>query len=102
MNIMTIKTAGETAKGGFYFDLKTWELHLHRRNGETLPGNDSDRYVRIPTVALLVLGPAMGFLFVIFLPALGFALAIRELGRKIAAGIGRSGRTAKEAKNEAR
>jgi len=102
MNIMKTRAAGETAKGGFYFNLRTWEIHLHRRNGETLPGNDSDRFIRIPTVALLVLGPAMGFLFVIFLPAIGFALAFREIGRKIAGRFARSIRTAKEAKTEAR
>ena len=102
MNIMKTRTAGETAKGGFYFNLKTWEIHLHRRNGEALPGDAADRFVRIPTVALLVLGPAMGFLFVIFLPAIGFALAFREIGRKIASRFSRVTHTPKEAKTNAR
>jgi hypothetical protein len=98
---MNTKKANETAKGGFYFNLKTWELHLHRKDGETLPGGAGDRYLRIPAVALLVLGPAMGFLFVIFLPAVGFALAFRELGRKILGLLGHAPR-AKEAKTTAR
>ena len=81
---MTTRKAGTTAKGGFYFNVKTWELTLHRKDGDTLPGGTTDLYVRIPTVALLVLGPAMGFLFVIFLPLIGFALTFRELGHRTA------------------
>jgi len=99
---MRTRTANETAKGGFYFNLKSWELHLHRKDGDRLPGATGDRYVRIPTLALLVLGPAMGFLFVIFLPAIGFALAFRELGKKLLGLFGNAGRTAKEAKTTAR
>jgi hypothetical protein len=99
---MNTKRAGETAKGGFYFNLKTWELHLHRSNGDKLPGGETDRYLRIPSVALLVLGPAMGFLFVIFLPAIGFALAFRELGRRFLGLFGRATHAAKEAKTNAR
>jgi hypothetical protein len=99
---MKTRTAGETAKGGFYFNLKTWELNLLRKNGDTLPGGETDRYIKIPTVALLVLGPTMGFLFVIFLPAIGFALAFRELGRRLLGLIGRASRTAAEAKTNVR
>lgn len=99
---MNTKKANETAKGGFYFNMKTWEIHLHRHDGDTLPGGEGDRYLRIPTVALLVLGPAMGFLFVIFLPAIGFALAFRELGRRIAGLFRRATHTPKEAKTTAR
>lgn len=99
---MNIKNGNDKAKGGFYFNLKTWEIHLHRKDGDTLPGGAADRYFRIPTVALLVLGPAMGFLFVIFLPAIGFALAFRELGRKIFRLAGHAPRTPKDAKNPAR
>jgi len=99
---MTTKKAGTTAKGGFYFNLRTWELTLQRRDGDTLPGGETDLYVRIPTVALLLLGPAMGFLFVIFLPLIGFALTFRELGYRLAGMVRRATHTAKESKNAAR
>lgn len=101
MNTPFTKYAGERAKGGFYFNTKTWEIHLHRKSGTMLPGED-DRYVKIPTVALLVLGPLMGFLFVIFLPAIGFALFFRELGRKGWAWAHRPARKHAEAKSTGR
>ena len=86
---MTTRRAGEAAKVGFYFNLRSWELNLHRIDGEALPGDDADRYLRVPAVALLLLGPIMGFFFVIFLPFIGFALVLRELGHKVAGLLGR-------------
>ena len=99
---MAKRKAGETAKGGFYFNVTTWELTLHRKDGDTLPGGTTDLYVRIPTVALLVLGPAMGFLFVIFLPLIGFALTFREIGHRMAAWLRRATHPTKEAKSTVR
>jgi hypothetical protein len=99
---MKTRRAGETARGGFYFNAKTWELTLHRKDGDALPGGESDLYVRVPTAALLVLGPAMGFLFVIFLPLIGFALTFRELGHRAAAFFRRATHTPKPSKTAAR
>ena len=58
-------------------------------DGGALAGDDGDRCLRVPALALLLLGPAMGFLFVIFLPFIGFALAFRELAHRAAGWIGR-------------
>ena len=99
---MTTRNAGERAKGGFWFNTRTWEIHLHKNNGEILPGAENERYLRIPAVALLVLGPVMGFLFVIFLPAIGFALTFREIGRRAKGAITGAARQKKEAKTTAR
>jgi len=98
---MRTRTAGETVKAGFYFNLRSWELDLHRKDG-ALEGRDDDRYVRIPTLALLVLGPAMGFFFVIFLPFIGFALFARELGRRVGGLFGRKTRETAKAANPTR
>jgi hypothetical protein len=54
--------------------------------GAALPGEAGDRYVRVPAVALLLLGPAMGFFFVVFLPFIGFALVFRELAKRLRPG----------------
>jgi hypothetical protein len=86
---MTTKRAGEAAKVGFYFNTRTWEMDLHRKDGDALPGTTGDRYVRIPAAALLFLGPVMGFFFVIFLPFIGFALVVRELGHRVAGWFGK-------------
>jgi hypothetical protein len=99
---MATKNAGERAKGGFWFNTRTWEIQLHKNGGEVLPGAENDRYLRIPTVALLVLGPVMGFLFVIFLPAIGFALTFREIARRAKGLITGTARQKKEAKTAAR
>ena len=99
---MTIKNAGERANGGFWFNTKTWEIHLHKKAGDMLPGAEGERYLRVPTIALLVLGPVMGFLFVIFLPAIGFALTFREVGRRTKALFAGTAREKKEARTPVR
>lgn len=86
---MKTRKAGEAARAGFYVNRRTWEIDLHRTDGDALPGGENDRYVRIPAAALLLLGPVMGFLLVIFLPFIGFALVARELGYRVAAWVGR-------------
>jgi hypothetical protein len=73
--------AGDKAKAGFHFNLRTWDITLHGKTGDTLPGGAEDRYVRIPAVALLFLGPILGLTFVIFLPVIGFALVALEIGK---------------------
>jgi hypothetical protein len=98
---MTTRKAGEQAKAGFYFNLTTWEMDLHRKDG-ALPGGDNDRYTRVPTVALLVLGPVMGFFFVIFLPFIGFALFAREIGHRVAGWFGRKTREVAKATSSTR
>jgi hypothetical protein len=95
---MTTRKAGEAAKVGFYFNTRTWEMDLHRKDGAALPGGQGDRYVRIPALALLFLGPVMGFFFVIFLPFIGFALVARELGHKLRGWLGRKAVVTEEAK----
>ena len=99
---MKTMRAADKAKGGFYWNLKTWEVTLVRRNGDTLPGAADERYVRIPTAALVIVGPMMGFLFVVFLPFIGFALTFRELYRKAAGWLKRPAAARREAKNHAR
>ena len=95
---MTTRKAGDAAKVGFYFNTRTWEIDLHRTDGAALPGGADDRYVRVPALALLFVGPVMGFFFVIFLPFIGFAMVAREIGHRVAAWIGRRARRTAAAK----
>jgi len=99
---MTKRNGGEAAKVGFYFNTRTWEMDLHRKDGGALPGGETDRYIRVPAVALLFLGPVMGFFFVIFLPFIGFALVARELGHRAMAWFGRKAVTTEKAKTAER
>lgn len=75
---------GDEARGGFYWNTRNWAITLNRRDGETLPGDGEDRFVRIPTLALVIVGPAVGGLFAMFLPFIGFALVGYHGARKLA------------------
>jgi len=99
---MTKRNGGEAAKVGFYFNTRTWEMDLHRKDGDALPGGEADRYIRVPALALLFLGPVMGFFFVIFLPFIGFALVARELAHRAAGWFGRKAPATEKAKTAER
>lgn len=70
---------GAKVKAGFYWRPSRWEIVPVPGAGGVLPGSSGDAYVRIPTLGMLLLGPAMGALFVVFLPLIGFVLVGRHL-----------------------
>lgn len=78
---MTRRLGGTTVKAGFYWNPNEWEIVTIEGPGGILPGTPGDRYFRIPVLAMLLLAPVMGGLFVIFLPLIGFALVLQHLGR---------------------
>ena len=55
-----------------------------------LPGDSTERYLKVPVLALLVIAPLMGAVYAMFLPFIGFAMLFTFLGKKALA-IGRSG-----------
>jgi HAMP domain-containing protein len=73
---MTKLNAGSAAKAGYYFNLKSWEVHPVPADGERLPGEAGQAWIAIPTVAALVLTPILGLTFLMFLPFIGFYLTI--------------------------
>ncbi|HEY7410557.1 MAG TPA: hypothetical protein VII13_07455 [Vicinamibacteria bacterium] len=73
---------GMKAAPGFYWNTARWEVVTMDGESERLPGGEEATYVRIPTVAMLLVGPVMGGLFAVFLPLVGFLMVLRELGRK--------------------
>jgi hypothetical protein len=90
---MKTRNGGQEAKAGFWWNTKAWEITLVKATGNTLPGGPEVKYLRVPTLALVVLGPAMGALFVMFLPLLGFAMlfgAVATKVGKLVAGTGRA------------
>ena len=85
MNTMLkTRNGGTKAPGGLYWHFGNWEIKALDGKEVTLPGSAEERYVRIPTVALLVLGPVMGLAFAMFLPFIGFALLAAQIVRKLA------------------
>lgn len=66
-------TAGETVRGGFYWNPRAWEAHVVEKNG-TLEGTPGAQFIRIPVIAVLFLAPLMGAAYAMFLPFIGFAM----------------------------
>lgn len=69
----------QQVESGIYLHSRSFHIESHVEEGP-LPGNDSDRYYRIPPVALLIVGPVLGLVYAIFLPVVGFVM----LGKLIA------------------
>lgn len=69
---------GQNVAPGFYWNRREWQVATVSGTNGYLPGHARDRYVRIPTAAMLALAPLMGGLLVVFLPFVGFALVGRE------------------------
>ena len=76
---MRTRRGNEKVRGGFWWDRAEWEMTVIPAEGGTLPGGADRRFVRVPIFALLLLGPIMGALFVIFLPAVGVGLLLKNL-----------------------
>lgn len=71
--------AGENAKNGYYFNRDEWTMVVAPPEGVVLPGHEGERYVKLPTVALLVAAPILGLAFVVFMPFVGLALLGKRL-----------------------
>jgi hypothetical protein len=87
--MLTKRIGGTAAKNGFYWNLGKWEMTLVPKQGGILPGDASDKYLKVPVVALLVVAPLMGAAYAMFLPFIGFAMLFTYLGKKALA-MGRS------------
>jgi hypothetical protein len=71
---MTKYTGGQTVKAGFYWNRGKWGAEVIPAEGGTLPGGGETRYTRVGWPVLLVVAPAMGGAFAMFLPFLGLAM----------------------------
>lgn len=74
---------GSPVKGGYYWNTAKWEISPVRGEAGVLPGGPKDTFVKVSIPALFVLAPAIGGVYALFLPFVGFALATYALGRKI-------------------
>jgi hypothetical protein len=79
-------------KGGFYFNLDKWDILTVSGKEGVLPGLAGQRYRRLPVLAVLLLAPVLGGLFVVFVPFIGFALVLQHLARLSLSGMRRAGR----------
>jgi hypothetical protein len=75
---------GNRVDGGFYLNRKTWDLVTVNGKKGVLPGEADERYLKVPTIAMLAAAPVLGATLVVFLPFVGFALFAVAGFRKVA------------------
>ena len=69
---------GDTVTAGFYWNRGQWGAEVVPAEGGTLPGEETRVYYRVGWPVLLIVAPAMGGAFAMFLPFLGLGLLGRE------------------------
>lgn len=77
----------EVVKRGIYLSLKRSDLVTIENERGLLPGESNDSYVRIPPLVMIVLGPLMGLIYVIFLPFISFAMVVGLMANKVWLGV---------------
>jgi hypothetical protein len=80
---MTTSIGGTAVRSGYYWNLSKWEVIPVEKDGGQLPGGRGDRFLRVPVLAVLMLLPMLGGLFVVFLPVIGFALTLHAAVRPV-------------------
>jgi len=70
-------------KVGFYWNPSRWEIIPIPKGGGLLPGADDLRYVRLPLPLVMLLGPLMGGVYVVFLPFIGFGMVLGFAWKKL-------------------
>ena len=74
---------GDSVRFGFYWNLAEWEAQIVPAAGGELKGAATDRYIRLPLLALLVIAPVMGAAYAFFLPFIGFAMVAVYLMKRV-------------------
>lgn len=83
--------ANDWVRPGFYGSPSRWEIVTVPRGGGRLPGERGLRYYHLPLPLVLLIGPMIGALYVIFLPFIGFALIFGFAAKKCAPVMRRAG-----------
>ena len=78
---------GTKVGGGYYWNPRTWEVHVIAAEGGVLPGSERAKFLRVPFPLLFVVVPVLGALFLMFLPLIGFALIGQALVKRVVGGV---------------
>ena len=79
-------TGGTPVKSGYYIDARSFAFANIEKDGGTLPGGAGNKFARIPTLMVIAAAPALGGLFVVALPFIGFAVVAKAMLRAVAGG----------------
>ena len=76
---------GRSARTGIYVRASTGEWMQHP--GGPLPGSERARYVRIPALLVLVIGPLLGGIYFVSFSFVSFSVVAWSLGRRGVRGV---------------
>jgi hypothetical protein len=82
---MKTLNAGTPVKSGYYFSLKSWTVHPMAHDGEQLPGERDERWIRLSLPLAVAAAPLLGAGFLMFMPAIGFYLVVMAAVRPVTA-----------------
>jgi hypothetical protein len=83
----------QVVKKGIYLSLKQRDFVTIESESDVLPGGTDERYVKIAPIAMIVLGPIMGLVYVIFLPFISFAMVLGLMAHRAFLGLRFLGRS---------
>lgn len=77
-------SGGEKVAGGYYWNLKAWEIVPVRAKVGALPGAPADKYAELPLPAIPIVVVLMASMAMFFTPAIGFVMVFYALWTKLA------------------
>ena len=79
---MTTYQSGAAVQSGYYFNPVRWHVEPIANDGGKLPDVPGS-WMKVPTIAALLLVPILGATFLMFLPLIGFIMLFRALGASV-------------------
>ncbi len=79
---MTTYQSGSAVQSGYYFNAARWHVEPIADDGGKLP-ETAGSWIKVPTIAALLLVPILGATFLMFLPLIGFIMLFRALGASV-------------------
>jgi hypothetical protein len=83
--MLTYKGGHKVGKGT-YWDVRSGQ-RVDVAQESVLPGGEATKYLRLPVGVMLLSGPFIGLLYVVFLPFIGIAMLVIAAGREVLAGV---------------
>jgi len=80
---MATYRGGTAVKRGYYIDGASFEFTTVERDGSALPGGPERRWLHVPVLAVIAAAPALGGLFVLTFPLIGFGVLAYSLAKKL-------------------
>lgn len=80
---MATYAGGTAVKRGYYIDGASFEFTTVERDGSALPGGTERRWLHVPVIAVIAAAPALGGLFVLAFPLIGFGVLAYSVAKKL-------------------